>query len=239
MNVPVLTLQDVQKRFPAFHLGPVSLALAPGRVHGLLGPNGAGKTTLLNLITLQARLTSGAMWFGDRPIRWGEAWWKSRFAYVRETPSFYPELTVRQTLQLASRIYGQWDATMAARMSARLGLEEGQRVGDLSKGTRVKLGVAAALAQRADVLLLDEPTAGVDPDAREELYGILRELRQTRPELCVVLSSHIFQDLEALADDVLILRDGRIAHRVTGDQLHGGRLADVYRATAQERRETA
>lgn len=216
-----LELRNVGKRYAGFELGPLNLSFAPGRVHGLLGPNGAGKTTLLSVVTLQAKATSGTMLHDGEPVTWGDARWKERVAYVRETPSFYSELTVTETMRFASRLYGRWDAAVASQMIARLGLPAGQRVGTLSKGTRVKLGIAAALAQRAELLILDEPTAGVDPTAREELYAILRDLRADRPELSIILSSHIFEDLEASADDLLILRHGHVVFQSTQEKLRG------------------
>ncbi len=215
----LLELRALSKGYPGFTLGPLDLSFAPGRVHGLLGQNGAGKTTMLSLITLQARATSGTMLYGGEPVAWADVAWKERVAYVRETPALYDELTVAESMRFASRLYGRWDASVASRMPARLGLRDDQRVKTLSKGTRVKLGIALALAQRAELLILDEPTAGVDPSAREELYEILGELRRQRPELCVVLSSHIFEDLEVLADDVVILHGGRIAFHASREQL--------------------
>lgn len=223
---PFLELRGITKSFPGFVLGPLSTKLMAGRILGVLGPNGAGKTTLLNLITLQTKSSSGELLHGGRRVAWGDARWKARFAYVREVPSFYSELTVAETLRLSARLYGQWDSDLASRMTQRLGLNARQQVSTLSKGTRVKLGIVSALAHRADVLILDEPTAGVDPTAREELHAILVELRRDRPELCVVLSSHIFEDLENSADDVIILRDGRIVFESSRECL---RTMSLYR----------
>lgn len=237
MTQPYLELLSLTKAFPDFVLGPLSIALHRGRVHGVLGPNGAGKTTLLNLITLQGRAASGEMRHEGVPVRWGDARWKGKVAYVRESPSFYDELTVAETLRLASRLYDNWDVSLAAHMGMRLGLRGRQRVRTLSKGTRVKLGLVAALASRAELLVLDEPTAGVDPTSRGEFHDVLRQLRRERPELCVLLSSHIFEDLEESADEVLILRDGQIAFQASREQLRGfddrGKLASVYHATAR------
>ena len=214
-----LELRALAKVYAGFTLGPLNLSFAPGRVHGLLGANGAGKTTMLSMITLQTRATSGTMLCGSEPILWGDAAWKERVAYVRETPALYDELTVAESIRFASRLYGRWDAPVASRMIARLGLRNDQRVKTLSKGTRVKLGIAIALAQRAELLILDEPTAGVDPTAREELYEILGDLRRQYPELCIVFSSHIFEDLETLADEVVILHGGEVAFQSSREQL--------------------
>lgn len=206
----LLELRDVRRSFPDFELGPLSTRLARGRTCGLLGPNGAGKTTLLNLIGLQLRATTGEMVHDGTPIRWGERRWKSSITYIRETPAFYDALTVAATLRLVSRLYDTWDAAFAETLLSRFGLDARRRVGTLSKGTRVKLGLVAALAHRADLLILDEPTAGLDPGARTEMHDILRDLHREQPGLCILLSSHIFEDLEAVADDVLIMRKGRI-----------------------------
>lgn len=237
MTPAYLELLSLTKAYPTFVLGPLSISFRPGHVHGVLGPNGAGKTTLLNLVALQCRATAGEMRHGGVPVRWGDACWKGKVAYVRESPSFYDELTVGETLRLASRLYDDWDRGLAAHMSMRLGLRDAQRVRTLSKGTRVKLGLVAALASRAELLVLDEPTAGVDPTSRQELHEVLRRLRRDRPELCVLLSSHIFEDIEELADEVLILREGQIVFQALRDQIRGfderGMLASMYRATAR------
>jgi ABC-2 type transport system ATP-binding protein len=205
-----LELRGVEKHFPGFRLGPISIRLGPGVAYGLLGPNGAGKTTLLNLLTLQLKLTLGEMRYDGAPIVWGDTTWKRRWSYIRETPSFYDELTVAETLRLAARLYGRWDEQFAQELLGRLQLEASKKVGALSKGSKVKLGIVAALAQHAELLILDEPTSGLDPTARAELQGLLRELLRMRPGLCLVLSSHIFDDIEQVAEEVLILRNGKL-----------------------------
>ncbi|MEP6916469.1 MAG: ABC transporter ATP-binding protein [Acidobacteriota bacterium] len=221
-----LLLKGVEKRLPGFHLGPVTLSLRPGRACGLLGPNGAGKTTLLNLIALQLRLSDGAITLNSAPIVWGDAAWKERFSYIRETVAFYEELPVSATLRLAGDLYQQWDARFAAELLDRFQLDPRKRVGTLSKGNKVKLGIVVALAHRADLVMLDEPTAGLDPTVRAELQMILRELLAADPQLIVVLSSHIFEDLERAADDIVIVRHGRVVFQ---DELRSLESAPLYR----------
>ena len=113
MTDDVLAARDLCRVFPGFRFGPLSLRLRPGQVYGLLGPNGAGKTTLLNLIALQLRSTAGTLTSADAQIRWGDSAWKARFSYIWETPSFYAELTVAQTLELAGQLYDHWDPVLA------------------------------------------------------------------------------------------------------------------------------
>ena len=205
----MLELNAIVKRYEFFQLGPVSLRLEAGRSYGILGPNGAGKSTLLNLIAVQARLSEGKMLWNSRPISWGDVRWKSQFAFIREVPAFYDELNIGETLNLAHRLYGQWDSDYARTLMSRFELNARQKVGKLSKGTKVKLGLVIALAYRAQVLLLDEPSSGLDPSVRSEMQRVLREIVAER-KVCLILSSHIFDDLEEAADEVIILRSGKV-----------------------------
>ena len=229
MTGDILEVHDLGRVFPGFQLGPLSLRLHPGQVYGLLGPNGAGKTTLLDLIALQLKATTGTLTYGGRSIRWGDIAWKARFSYVREMPSFYAELTVAQTLELAGQLYNCWDHLLADTLVSRFGLRPHQRVRHLSKGTRVKLGIVTALAHRAALLILDEPTAGLDPTARADLQDTVRQLIREHPSLCVLLSSHIFEDIDESATEVLIMRRGRLVFHACTDTLHDSTL---YRSEA-------
>lgn len=226
MTAGLLELHAVTKTFEGFTLGPLSYRLSPGRALGVLGPNGAGKTTLLNLLALQLRPTSGGLTHDGLPVTWGDVSWKARISYVRETPIFYDQFTVAATVRLASRLHALWDAELASRLLHRFGLDARRLVGTLSKGSRVKLGLVVALAHRAQWLLLDEPSAGLDPSARADLQRTLRELMHEGPGLGVLLSSHLFEDLDRVADDVVVLRHGRIAFQSTLEAL---RRLSVFR----------
>ena len=215
-----LQIRDLVYAFPGFDFGPISLSLRPGRICGILGPNGAGKSTLLNLLTQQLRPAGGTITYGGRDVPWDDPDWKGRFGYIHETPVFYDELRVREVLTFVSRIHERWDIGLADRLCAHLQLDPTKRVGDLSKGNRVKLGIVAGIGSRAEVLVLDEPTAGLDPSVRAGIQQTLRELVADRKdELLVVLSSHIFEDLEEVADDLLILRNGSIIFESTRREL--------------------
>jgi ABC-2 type transport system ATP-binding protein len=208
-----LEFVQLTKSYPGFQLGPLSSVWPRGRSYGLIGPNGAGKTTLLNLICQQARSAGGEVRYRGDLVRWGDESWKNRISYVRETPAFYGELTVAATLRLASRLYRTWDQEFAASLLARLDLPAGKRVGHLSKGNAVKLGIVTAFAHRAELLVLDEPTSGLDPTARAEIHEILRTLQRESPELTLIFSSHILEDLDQVADELQILRNGAFVFR--------------------------
>ena len=221
---PLLEARDLHRIFPGFELGPLSLEFEAGQVYGLLGPNGAGKTTLLNLLTLQLRLTDGEIRRRGTTLAWGDTAWKRRFSYIRETPAFYDQLTVEQTLRLASALYGEWDQRLADTLVDRLELPRRRRVAHLSKGTRVKLGLVAALAHRAELVVLDEPTAGLDPSARAQVHDTLTALLAEHPALCVILSSHLFEDHEETATRILILREGQVVVATRMETLRNSRL---------------
>ena len=231
-RTPTLELRDLTRRFTTFELGPVSLDLEPGEVYGLLGANGAGKTTLMDLIALQLRPSGGCLRHDGATIAWAETAWKTRFSYVREVPAFYDELTVGQTLRLAGRLYERWDAALSARLVDRLGLRPDQPVAHLSRGTRVKLGLASALAARVALLILDEPTAGLDPSARAELHATLAALVAEHPSLCVILSSHLFDDIETSATQICMLRRGQMVLRTRVEAVSDAR---VFRTASEGR----
>lgn len=203
-----LILDGIVKRYDAFTLGPVTATFERGRKYGLLGPNGAGKTTLLACIAGQARPSEGSIRWKGRALRWGD--WRSRasMAFLTESPCFYEELSIAGNLRFAAEVYPDWDHAFVRRWSRRLKLDPSQRFGDLSRGTKVKVALVASLAHHSDLLLLDEPTVGLDPDARAEIQDLLREL--VGGDRVLIVSSHLFEDMESVADEVKIIRNGRM-----------------------------
>ncbi|MCI0349259.1 MAG: ABC transporter ATP-binding protein [Acidobacteriales bacterium] len=226
-----LRIQGLEKKYQGFRLGPVNLELKAGRSYGLLGPNGAGKTTLLNCIALQSRLSGGSMQCGERTVVWGDLWWKQQISFVPETPFLYGELTVAGMIGFASHVCPNWDSEFAAEWVRRMALDGSKRVSALSKGTKVKLSVLLGLAQRARLILLDEPTAGLDPDARRDLHELLGQILATKPT-CLLISSHLFEDMRSAADEIIILRNGQILLHLPLQELHTLRLHVTERPVA-------
>jgi len=224
MAHPVLELRQLRRVFPGYELGPISLRFDQGSIYGLLGPNGTGKTTLFNLIALQLKPTAGNLLSNGCPIRWREREWTTRLSYIRERPTFYDALTITQTLHLASQLYGNWDTALAERLVRHFQLDPYRPIGRLSKGSQVQIGLITALAHRAELLLLDEPTAGLDPTARRELLQTIRQLLLDQTTRCVIFSSHIFEDLEEIATDLIVLRRGRVAFRANANTLRSSVL---------------
>lgn len=210
MTAPVIEFRDVTRSFGRkTALDGVSLAVAPGEVVALVGRNGAGKTTAL-------RLAHGVLWpdagairvLGLDPVSAGIAV-RTRAALLSEESALYPWMTVKEILDFGGALAPRWDAQLAASLVERLTLEPGAKIRTLSRGTKAKVALALAVAARPEVLLLDDPTAGLDPLVRREvLEGILEALPGEGG--AVLYASHLINDLERVADRVVFLDAGRI-----------------------------
>jgi ABC-2 type transport system ATP-binding protein len=204
-------------------LDSLDLAIEPGEVYGYLGPNGAGKTTTIRLLLGLHRPSSGrAELFGL------DAWADPvaahrRIAYVAGEPFLWPALTSAETFEFLARLRGGTDTAYRDLLVERFKLDVDKKVRALSKGNRQKVQLIAALASRADLLVLDEPTAGLDPLMEVAFRDSVHEAKQRGQT--VFLSSHILSEVEALCDRVGILRNGRLV-----DQ---GTLAELRHLSAQ------
>jgi len=220
-----LEISGLIKQYPGFQLGPITLKLMPGQRYGLLGPNGAGKTTLLTCISGQARWQQGTVSYNGRSIRWDERELKALCTCFQESPKFYDELTVMGNIKLARSLSEKkWDDSFASDLLARFALPPKQKTGELSKGNLVRLGIVTALARQTPFWFLDEPTAGLDPSARIELQSIFKQLPTTTSNVCLVLSSHLFEDLESCVDEILMLRAGQILAQINVEDIHDAEL---------------
>ena len=186
----------------------LDLEVQPGEVFGYLGPNGSGKTTTIRLLLGLARPTSGdAKVLGGHPERDAVAIHR-RLAYVPGEASLWPSLTGAETLHLLGRMAGGVDRGYAASLVERFEFDPDKRVRAYSKGNRQKLALVAALMTRAELLVLDEPTAGLDPLMEQVFRDCIREA-QARGQT-VFLSSHVLAEVDALCERVGILRAGRL-----------------------------
>lgn len=219
MSHPALRFDQVSRRFGrTVALDGVSVDVAPGEVLGLVGRNGAGKTTLL-------RLAAGILWpdagsirtLGFDPVTDGGRV-RERASLLAEESALYPWMTVGEVLGFAAALHPRWDAALAAKTAERLSLDLSKKVSSLSRGTRAKVALALAVAPKPELLLLDDPTAGLDPLVRREvLEGILDAVSDEGG--AVVYASHLVHDIERVADRVVVLDDGRITLEGRVDEL--------------------
>jgi ABC-2 type transport system ATP-binding protein len=228
----LIGVDEVTQRFGTrVALDRFSLSIDEGTVVGILGPNGAGKTTLINLVSGLSRPASGALrWRGEVVTAPFPPALRRRIGVVTQETALYDELTVRQNLRFAADLFGvQERDRRIAEVLELVGLQARvkDRAGSLSGGMQRRLAVGRALLHDPELLILDEPTLGVDVEARHTLWGHVRWLR--RSGKTVLLSTNHLDEAEALCDRIVVLREGR---RVTeGDPAEllarTGRLVEI------------
>ena len=206
---PAFSLSGIAKRYPDFTLRDINLQLPEGQVMGLVGANGAGKTTLLRLLTGLAAADAGQVQVLGHRLPGSQVAAKRDIGFASEDMRLYKGQSLRWHMDLVSRIYPGWDAAYAGELLQRFDLRPGQVLGGCSHGQRVKALLLLCLARRPRLLLLDEPTTGLDPVARIEVLEALAEvLRDERRS--VLFSSHNTHDIEQLADSITFLHQGRL-----------------------------
>jgi ABC-2 type transport system ATP-binding protein len=220
MSEPAILVQELHKSVgTSFCLGPLSLSIPKGVVCALIGPNGAGKTTLMNLLMGTAPADGGCARVLGHDVTTNPVAVKRLAALVSPEISYRPWGTVGRAIDFVSGFYPDWDRTRCAELLGRMGLHRSERVDDLSFGGRVKLSLLLALARNARLLLLDEPSVGLDPLARQQLYAELFNFIRDE-ERTVVTSSHQLAELERCADHVVVVNEGRlVASGATPDLL--------------------
>jgi len=211
-------LSGLVKRFPGFQLGPLDLTLEPGTVLALVGPNGAGKTTTLNCMAGLMVPDEGGTEVYGAPVHPARTEYRRDVGYVGEESGFFQRWTAGRNLDYLAKLLPGWSHDRAGRLAERFGLPLGKPVNKLSRGNRTKLALVAALAHGPRLLLLDEPTAGLDPVVRTEVLDVLWEITEDG-EHAVLYSTHILSDISRLADELAFLRDGQIVLRTGRDEL--------------------
>jgi ABC-2 type transport system ATP-binding protein len=206
------------KTFQDFKLGPIDLDLEPGTVLGLIGPNGAGKTTLIQCLVGLLRPDSGEIRVFGRLNDLNNPLWKLDIGYVGELHPFWDRWSGAKNLQFLSRFYPDWSQKKVAELAERFRFPLGKRVKDLSTGNRVKLSLIRALAQQSRLLLLDEPTTGLDPVVRAEVQDVLFETIEAG-DRAILYATHVLSEISRLADELVFLDEGRIRLRTSKEEL--------------------
>lgn len=219
----------------------ISFTVEKGYIYGLLGPNGAGKSTTMNVITGYLSPTSGTVTINGHDIQEEPQAAKACIGYLPELPPLYTDMTVREYLNFAAELKGVKKkadrAADVARVCEKAGLQgmENRLIRNLSKGYRQRVGVAAALLGNPEVIILDEPTVGLDPAQMIEIRTLIHDLGKSHT---VILSSHILSEVQTVCDRVLIISGGKLAAQGTPEELSAKLSAKgVISATAQGSRE--
>lgn len=209
MDSIALKVDGLTKMYKNFTLNNINLSVPMGTIMGFLGNNGAGKSTTLKSIMGLIQYDSGDIQLLDQQQSDIGSKIMHDIGYVGEEPNFYDQMTVKWYGNFSSKIYNVWDAEKYIKLCNAYNLDLNKKASELSRGMKVKLGLAIAFAHNPKLLILDEPTSGMDPASRRQLLAQLA-LFVSKGDRAVLFSSHIISDIEKAADSVTIIKDGEI-----------------------------
>lgn len=205
----MLRIEDLKKHYDNFTLD-CSLEVMPGCVTGLIGQNGAGKSTTFKAILGLISTDGGNITILGKDIRDFTAKDKEKLGVVLSDSGFSGYLKIKDIIPVMENMYTRFDKSFFLEQAERFQLPLNKQIKDFSTGMKAKLKVLAAISHNAKLLLLDEPTAGLDVIARDEVLEMLREFLEKDEERSILISSHISSDLESLCDNLYMIHDGKI-----------------------------
>jgi ABC-2 type transport system ATP-binding protein len=231
MPAPLLQVCDVTKSYGSFRaVDHVSFAIHPGQCVGLIGPNGAGKTTTLAMIAGLMQPDSGQVLIDGRAVAGDADPLKARLGIVPQELALYDELTAAENLRFFGSLYSLDKPTLVCRIQEALQLvgladRAAQRVAQFSGGMKRRLNLAAALLHRPALLLLDEPTVGVDPQSRNAIFDNIQQLRAQGA--AVLYTTHHLEEVDRLCDRVVVMDHGRVLADAAPAQLRASSAGDT------------
>ncbi len=229
-NTPAIRTEGLSRRYGDVQaVDALDLVVPQGSIFGFLGRNGAGKTTMIRLITGLARPDAGRAWVNGVETTDGDERGRNQFGYLPQEPAFYTWMTAAEYLDHVGRLFGLPAAERRERVAELLRLVdlEGaarRRAGGFSGGMKQRLGLAGALVHRPQVLILDEPMAGLDPAGRRDVLDLMETLRG---QVTIFFSTHILADVERVCDTVGILHEGRLVEVAGREELMSRYVSDV------------
>ena len=218
-----IEIRGLVKNYPAFTLGPLDLTVPRGAIYGLIGPNGAGKTTAIDLIFGMGRNDAGTIRVLDLDHRADEVALKRRAAYVSPDLNFQVWGKVGRAVRFVRGFYPDWDDAYCADLMKAFHLSDTDKIATLSFGAKTKLSLLLALARRPEILILDEPTTGLDAVSKQQVFAELLKAVENG-ERTVLISSHGLSDIERFADHVGMIKNGKLLLEGRTDE-----IVDRYR----------
>lgn len=229
----MISVQNISKHFGSIKaVDNISFEIQPGEVVGFLGPNGAGKSTAMRMITGFLPPNSGKITIGDKDMLASPVAAKKKVGYLPESAAIYLEMVVIDFLIFMARMRGMKTPVIKARLKVvteqcQIATVLGRKIGDLSKGYRQRVGLAQALLHDPEILVLDEPTVGLDPNQIGEIRQLIKKIGQTKT---ILLSTHILSEVTATCQRVMIIKAGKIVAQGTPESLmNGSRNKITYR----------
>lgn len=215
----ILKIKCLKKSLNDFYLGPLDLNIKRGSIVGYIGENGAGKSTTIKLILGDMKKDSGEIYIFGKKIEDLTEDEKKKIAFVFEDFFFPQEMNIKEVEKFHSMYYGDfWEKETFDRLLKRFNLPEKKKISSFSRGMKMKLSLILALSHKAELLILDEATSGLDPVARDDILDILLEFIQDENK-SIMISSHILSDLEKIADEIAFLHRGKLIFVENKDKL--------------------
>lgn len=207
-STDIIKVDRLCKAYPSFSLDNVSLTVEKGKIVGFIGRNGAGKTTTIKSMLGFIHPESGSVAFFGKDFSENELDVKQNIGYVSGGFGYYPNKKIRNISAVTSSFYDNWDSAVYEKYMTKFKIDDSKTPSQLSEGMKVKYSIVLALSHQAQLLILDEPTSGIDPVSREEILDIFLDLQESG--VTVFFSTHITSDLEKCADDIVYIQNGRI-----------------------------
>jgi ABC-2 type transport system ATP-binding protein len=205
----------------------ISFQVEPGKIYALLGPNGSGKTTLMKIIAGLVKPTSGTINYQGEPIGVAS---KKKVAYMSTEPFFYNYMSVEDVGKYYKDFFEDFDSKRYAELVSRMELGMKDKAKTLSSGLAAKLKIAATLARKAELYMLDEPLNGIDIIARERIINTILEV--AREDAAILISSHLVDELEKIIDNAVFIKTGKIVLSGEAEGLresHGKSIVELYK----------
>ena len=217
MSDYAIEIKNLVKKFDSFTLGPIDLSIPRGTIVGYIGQNGAGKSTTIKLLLGLLKKDSGEIKIlgYDNP---NSLELKDKIGVVFDDLLVPEEMTLVDLEKFCSRVYSKWDREFFYQLKKKFKLSEKQAIQSYSRGMRMKLSMAIALSHKAEILILDEATSGLDPIVRDEILDFLLDFIQDENHT-ILISSHILSDLEKVADYIAFINDGKVLFVESKDEL--------------------
>ena len=205
----ILEIKNLSKNYNNYKLNDISFGLDKGFIMGFIGPNGAGKTTTIKLIMNLIKRNSGEIKVFGLDNCKSEKEIKSRIGFVYDECNFYENLSLKDNAKLIADFYDRWNWSVFDKYALQFGLDQKQKIKELSKGMKTKFAIATAISHDAELLIMDEPTSGLDPISRQEIINILQEYIEDGNK-SILFSTHIISDIEKMADYITFINKGNI-----------------------------
>lgn len=214
----ILEIRNLSKKYDQFSLNNINLSLKRGYIMGFIGPNGAGKSTTIKLIMNLVKRDSGSINIFNMDNIEQERDIKTRIGFVYDENHYYEELTIEQMKDIIAPFYKNWDEKLFCSYIKEFELPGKKKIKQLSKGMKMKFSLAIALSHNAELIVMDEPTAGLDPVFRSELLDLLYSIMQDEKK-SIFFSTHLTTDLEKVADYITFINKGQIIFSEIKDKI--------------------